>query len=165
MKNKSWLALIFAVVLLGACGASLEEQSDEIIAAVQEEFSAEPDKANHENEDLAYHVPFGIEKEEESPNNILLKNGARTYILFYNQHEEKNSDVVYQTTLKQHENWDINHTFDEDGKLGFLLVKELEEDRYYVVSGVGGIKVTTETKNVKTDAAYMMNIANSGKFK
>ncbi len=165
MKNKSWLALIFAVVLLGACGASLEEQSDEIIAAVQEEFSAEPDEANQENEDIAYHVPFGIEKEEESPNNILLKNGARTYILFYNQHEEQNSDVVYQTTLKQHENWDINHQFKEDGKLGFLLVKELEEDRYYVVSGVGGIKVTTETKNVKTDAAYMMNIANSGKFK
>ena len=165
MKKRRWLALIFAVVLLGACGATLEEQRDEIVAAVQEEFAAEPDEANHENDDLAYHVPFGIEKEEESPNNILLKNGARTYILFYNQHEEQNSEVVYQTTLKQHEEWDLEQTFEEDGKFGFLLAKELEDGLYQVVSGVGGIKVTTETKNIKTDAAYMMNIANSGTFK
>jgi hypothetical protein len=59
----------------------------------------------------------------------------------------------------------VNRVYEQDGRFGYLLIKELPEDGYQAVTGVGGVKVTTETKNLKSDAAAMMNIANSAKVK
>jgi hypothetical protein len=165
MKRFRWMAFIIAAILLGACSASLEEQQEEISEAVETEFASEPEETNHSNKDIDYRLPFGFEKEDEATNNILLKNGSKTYILFYNQHELADSRVVYESTLKQHAVWDVNRTYEQDNKFGYLLIKELPEDGYQVVTGVGGVKVTTETKNLKSDATAMMNIANSAKVK
>ncbi|KKK38445.1 hypothetical protein WQ57_09415 [Mesobacillus campisalis] len=164
MKRFRW-SILLAAMLLGACSASLEEQQDEIIEAAGTEFASEPEETNHSSQDIDFHLPFGIEKEDETPNNILLKNGSKTYILFYNQHEPADSKVVYESTLKQHADWDVNRMYEQDGKFGYLLIKELPEESYQVVTGVGGVKVTTETKNLKSDVPAMMNIANSAKVK
>jgi hypothetical protein len=159
------LFIFIALVGLSACSASFEEVLEETKTAVEAEFNKEADKTNNSNDDIMYRLPFGVEKEEETPNNILLKNGSRTYILFYNQYEESGSKVVYESTLEQHTEWDANITFEQDGDFGYLLVKQLDEDNYQIVTGVGGVKLTTETKNLKSDAVTMMEIANSVKVK
>lgn len=159
------LLIFIAIVGLTACSASFEEVLEETTTAVESEFNKEADKTNQSNDDIEYSLPFGVEKEEETPNNILLKNGSRTYILFYNQYEERESKVVYESTVEQHPEWDANVTFEQDGDFGYLLVKQLEEDNYQIVTGVGGVKLTTESKNLKSDAVTMMEIANSVKLK
>lgn len=157
------LLMIIAIIGLTACSASFEEVLEETNTAVESVFNNEADKTNNRNDDIEYHVPFGVEKKEEEPNNILLKNGSRTYILFYNQHEDSGSKVVYESTLNQQPEWDANETFEKDGEFGYLLVKKLDEDNYHIVTGVGGVKLTTESQNLKSDAVTMMQIANSVK--
>lgn len=163
---KAILLLVLAVFLLGGCSASFEEEYKEAVAAVEKEFKETPEDRNKENQDIEYYLPFGFEVDEETPNNLILKNGSKTYILFYNLQEGPNSDVVLNATLQQKE-YDMNEHFNEDGKLGYFLVKKLSENENEVTIGVGGVKVTSEvkTKNLKSDTEYMMKIANSVKAK
>lgn len=167
MQLTGWKAsiILIASLLLGGCSASFEEEQKAASEAVQAEVDSGQDEANNSNKDIKYHLPFGVEKEKETPNNILLKNGSKTYILFYNPHENAESKVVYKATLKQQPDWDVQQTYKKEDKFGYLLIKRLEDDVYQVVTGIGGVKVTTETKSLKSDAALMMNIANSVKVK
>lgn len=162
---RSFGLVIIGVFLLGACSSSFSEDKVEAKEAVANTFKSTPEKTNNSTEDIDYHLPFGVEVEEESPNNVLLKNGSRTYILFYNQLEKDDSKVVYESTVKQQQEWDVNETFEKDGKFGYMLVKTPKEGQYQLIIGIGGVKLTTETDNIKKDAETMMKIANSVKVK
>jgi hypothetical protein len=157
--------VVIGVFLLGACSSSFSEDKAEAKEAVESTFASKPEKVDNSTKDIDYHLPFGVEIKEESPNNVLLKNGSRTYILFYNQHETEDSKVVYESTMMQQKEWDVNENFNQDGKFGYMLVKKLKEDHYQLIVGIGGVKLTTETDNIKKDAETMMRIANSVKVK
>ncbi|WP_226085510.1 hypothetical protein [Mesobacillus sp. S13] len=157
--------VIAGVFLLSACSASFSEQKAEIKEEVSTNFESQPEKTNTSSKDIDYYLPSGVDVEKETPNNVLLKNESKTYILFYNQHESEDSKVVYESTVKQQKEWDANETFSKDGKFGYMLVKQLKEDQYQLIVGIGGVKLTTETENVKEDAEAMMEIANSVKIK
>ncbi|MBS8265258.1 hypothetical protein DYI25_12460 [Mesobacillus boroniphilus] len=157
--------IIVGVFLLSACSASFSEQKSKIKKEVASTFESQPEKTNNSTKDIDYFLPAGVNVEKETPNNVLLKDGSKTYILFYNQHEKENSKVVYNSTVKQQKEWDANETFSKDGKFGYLLVKKLKEDHYQLIVGIGGVKLTTETENVREDAEAMMKIANSVKIK
>ncbi|WP_210364883.1 hypothetical protein [Bacillus sp. REN3] len=165
MNIKAIGLAIMAVLLLGACSASFSEQKSEAKEAVGNVFNGKPEEANNSSKDIKYHLPLGVEVKEEAPNNILLVNGSRTYLLFYNQHEGADSKVVYESALKQEKDWDGNETYTKDGKFGYMLIKKVKDDTYQLIVGIGGIKLTTETKakNIKKDAEEMMKIANSVK--
>jgi hypothetical protein len=166
MKLRRAFGLIFVgLFFLSACSASFSEQKADIKKEVGTTFKSQPEKTNNSTKDIDYYLPTGVNVEEETPNNVLLKDGSKTYILFYNQHEKADSKVVYDSTVKQQKEWDANDTFSKDGKFGYMLVKELKEDHYQLIIGIGGIKLTTETGNVKEDAEVMMEIANSVKVK
>lgn len=164
--NKTlWLMLAVAFILCG-CSASFETEQKEAQMAVEEVFKEKQKEVNKSNEFIEYYLPFGFEIEEETPNNILLKNGSKDYLLFYNQQEKANSEVVYQATVQQ-KKYDINETFQNDDRFGFLLIKKLSEDLNEVTVGFGGVKLTSEveTSNLKSEATSMMTIANSVKNK
>lgn len=157
--------ILVGLFLLSACSASFSEQKAEIKKEVASTFENQPEKTNNSTKDIDYYLPSDVKVEEETPNNVLLKNGSKTYILFYNQHEKEDSKVVYDSTVKQQKEWDANETFSKDGKFGYMLVKELKENHYQLIVGIGGVKLTTETENVREDAEAMMQIANSVKIK
>lgn len=164
MKKRSSAFLLFVIVifLLGGCSASFEEEISEALIAVENDFNESPKEANNENKDIQYYLPFGFELEEESPNNLILKNGSKTYILFYNLQEGPNSEVVLHATLQQKE-FNVDKRFTDKEKLGYFLVKKLNDSENELTVGIGGVKVTSEvkTKNLKSEAEYMMRIANS----
>ncbi len=157
--------VIVGVFLLSACSASYSEQKAEIKKEVSTTFESQPEKTNNSTKDIDYYLPTNFKVEEETPNNVLFENGSKTYILFYNQHEKKDSKVVYDSTVNQQKEWDANETFSKNGKFGYMLVKQLQEIQYQLIVGIGGVKLTTETENVKEDAEAMMEIANSVKVK
>lgn len=166
MKFKRAFGLVIVgVFLLSACSSSFSEQKAEIKEEVANTFESKSEKSNNSTKDIEYYLPADVKVEKEKPNNVLLKNGKKTYILFYNQHEKADSKVVYESTMKQQKEWDANETFSKNGKFGYLLVKKLKEKQYQLIVGIGGIKLTTETDNVKEDAEAMMEIANSVKVK
>lgn len=166
MKFRRAFGLVIAgVFLLSACSASFSEQKAEIKKEVASTFEGQPEKTNNSTKDIEYYLPSDVNVEKETPNNVLLKDGSKTYILFYNQHEKVDSKVVYDSTVKQQKEWDANETFSKDGKFGYMLVKKLKEEQYQLIVGIGGVKLTTETENVREDAEAMMEIANSVKIK
>lgn len=157
--------VVVGVFLLSGCSAQFSEQKAEIKKEVSNTFETQPEKTNNSTKDIDYYLPSEFKMEEETPNNVLFNNGSKTYILFYNQHEKEDSKVVYESTVKQQKEWDANETFSKNGKFGYMLVKQLKENQYQLIVGIGGVKLTTETDNVKEDAEAMMEIANSVKVK
>lgn len=160
--SKAALLLFTVVLLLSACSASLKEEQKAAKDAVNEAFKDTPKDVNNKNEDIAFYLPFGVEVKEKSPNNIILKNGSKTYILFYNQHEGPESKVVYEATMKQ-KKYDLNETFEKNQHFGFLLIKNTDKKMNEMTIGVGGVKITSQskTKQLSSDAAIMSEIVNS----
>ncbi|MFE8703386.1 hypothetical protein ACFYKX_22755 [Cytobacillus sp. FJAT-54145] len=163
---KAVIGLITALLLLSGCSASFDEEQDAAKLAVEEAFDEEPIKPNKDSEVINFHIPFGFEIEEETPNNVLLKNGSKNYILFYNQHEGSDSQVVYNSTVQQNEKYDVNETFTKDKKFGYILIRKLDDDLNSLTVGIGGVKLTTEikTRNLASEAEIMMDIVNSVKL-
>lgn len=164
--RKVLLPFILILFILSACSQSLDTVQAEVVAAAQEAFNAEQKEPNKGNEFIQYYLPFGFEIQSETTNNIILKNGAKKYILFYNHQEEANSKVVYEATAKQQE-YEVNETFSKDEEFGFILIKKINDDLNELTVGIGGVKVTSElkTRSLKSEVAYMMAIANSIKIK
>jgi len=164
--SKAILFLIFAALLLSACSASLKDEQNTALEKARELFKGESKQPNNKKKNIEFYLPFGYEVKEETPNNLILKNGSKTYILFYNQHEDRSSKVVYDATLKQGE-YEVNETFSENGQLGYILINNIDKDLNELVVGVGGVKITTETKtkSLTSEAEAMIEIAKSVKMK
>ncbi|WP_147532654.1 hypothetical protein [Bacillus marasmi] len=162
---KGALLLIMSVVLLSACSANVEDAYKATDEKISDAFNSTPKKVNNKNKDVHFYAPFGFEIKEKKQNNVLLKNGSKTYILFYNQHEGTDSEVVYNATLSD-KKFDYKKTYQKGDKFGYCLIRDLGEDMQELTVGIGGVKLTTETKtkSMKNDAEYMMQIVNSVKM-
>ncbi|WP_142305390.1 hypothetical protein [Neobacillus jeddahensis] len=126
-------------------------------------FHEKEKKTNEKSGKVEFFLPKGYEVKEESPTNIILKGGSNTYILFINPQEEPSSDVVYKATIDQYKNLDINKTYKQDHKFGFLTIKQLDNDKNEMTIGVGGAKITTQVKTSKLveESKVMMQMVNS----
>jgi hypothetical protein len=158
------LIIILSVILLSACGKSnFKAESKESIEVVKEALNEKAKKANNKSGDINFYLPFGYEIEDESPNNILLKNGSKQYIIFNNPQENKVSDVVYKSTVAQNKDIEINEQFKKSNQFGYLIIKKLEEDMNEMTIGIGGTKITTliKTSSLKNEAAVMTQIVKS----
>lgn len=162
---KAFSLFVIILILLSGCSASFEEKSDEAFAAVKTSFEESPAETNKSNEDIQYYLPFGFEIKEETPNNIILKNGSKTYILFYNLQEDAVSEVVLNATLQQKE-YEVMEELQGQEKFGYFLVKNTSKQSNEVTVGVGGVKITSEvkTKALKSEAEIMMKIVNSVQY-
>jgi hypothetical protein len=154
---------LLSTILLMGCQASFDDQKEESVKVVEQQMNEKPKVANKETLDIDFYLPFGYEIEDESPNNVILKNGSKTYILFYNQFENQKSDVVYKSTLNQHEKFEIDQKWEEKDNFGFFLVEKLDDDLNELIVGIGGVKLTSEVKtsNLVTEASQMMEIVQS----
>lgn len=158
------LIVIVSVLFLSACGkTNFKAESKETIDAVKETLNEKAKKPNKTSGNINFYLPFGYEILEESPNNIILKNGSKQYILFNNPQENKVSDVVYKSTVTQNKDLDINQQFKKNNQFGYLIIKKLEEDMNEMTIGIGGTKITTliKTSSLKNEAAVMTQIVKS----
>lgn len=132
---------------------------------MKEAFNEKAKKPNKESGEISFYLPFGYEVKEESPHNIIIKNGSKTYILFHNPQEDAVSDVVYKSTLDQYEDIDIKEQFKKKDQFGFLIIKHLEDDMNEMTIGVGGTKITTQVKtsSLKNEATAMTQMVKTVK--
>ncbi|KAB2338872.1 hypothetical protein F7731_04805 [Cytobacillus depressus] len=169
MGNRSIAALLLLIVvlLLSACSASLKEEQTAAKDAIGEVFQTDPKESNHENEDIAFYLPFGFEVKEDTPNNILIKNGSKTYILFYNPNEGPESKVIYEATLKQNDYEFKETNTTKDGDFSYLLINHIDNNLNELTVGIGGVKITgqVKTKSLAADAEKMAEIIQSVKMK
>jgi hypothetical protein len=150
--------------ILSACGKSdFKGEGKETISAVKDALNENAKKTNKKSGDINFYLPFGYEIEDESPNNIILKNGSKQYILFNNPQENKVSDVVYKSTVAQNKDLDINEQFKKSDQFGYLIIKKLDDDMNEMTIGIGGTKITTliKTGSMKNEAAVMTQMVKS----
>lgn len=162
------LVFLSAVLVLSACGqSSLKEESKSAITLVKTAMNGEAKKTNQKSGKISFYLPFGYDIKEENSNNIILKNGSKTYILFHNPQETISSNVVYKASMNQYKKVEAKETFTKNKKFGFVIIKRLEDNLNELTVGVGGTKITTQTKtdNLESDAKDMMEIVKSVSYK
>ena len=73
------------------------------------------------------------------------------------------SDVVYQSTVAQNKDIEINEQFKKNNQFGFLIIKKLEEGMNEMTIGIGGTKITTliKTSSMKNEATVMTQMVKS----
>lgn len=162
-KNAIIFLLITAIFLTACSGPSFMEESKATLKSVKTTFKEKAEKPNKKSGKIQFYLPFGYEIDDTAPNNIILKNGSKTYILFVNPQEKATSEVVYKSTVQQYDKLDVNEKFADEQRLGFLTIKQLEDDVNEVTVGIGGVKLTSQikTSNLDTEAKAMMQIAKS----
>ncbi|MBS4173856.1 hypothetical protein [Bacillus sp. FJAT-49736] len=160
------LILLLMACLISGCSTTIKEQKKVAIKNVSEVFSSQPKTAKESAKQIKFYLPFGMHVNKKSPNNIIINRGKQSYILFYNQKEDKKSHEIYEIS-KPNKGLAVDKQFTTKKKFGYLLISKVKKNLYEVTAGIGGIKMTTETSmdNIADDAERMMTIVNSASYK
>lgn len=154
--NRKWVhifILSIVMLLVSGCNQSIEEQASAGLENAKMTFESKPNEPNKMIGSIELYVPkgFGIEKGIDELNYTLV-NGQDSFILFVNPHEPENSQL-HHTILKEDPNNEIvqEEIYEVDDKFGFSAVIQREEKQYELVVSIGGIKLTTLSKNKNID--------------
>ncbi len=157
--------LLVSVLLLSACGKTVEEQAEEGLKIAEEVFYKEPKKHNEEVNGTKLYKPTSFKLSDASDaQNIVLNKGKQPFILFMNPNEAKDSRLFYDLL---HADEDVNiideEKFSESNSFGFVAVIQNEGDMVELIANVGGAKMTTLTKekHIASDLETMMKIVRS----
>lgn len=169
MKRK-WIPILLVMIsmlVLSACGKTVEEQASQGIENAETVFTSEPNEANKSIGHIELYLPkgFNIEKGIDEANYTVV-NGKDSYILFVNSNEPEDSRLHFDI-LKQDTKANIiqEKTFETDGVFGFSAVNKQSEENYELIVSVGGVKLTTLSNDKKIDnkLQQMMEIVQSVK--
>lgn len=164
---RSWkflFLIILSISVLTACGQTLDERAADGIAVAKEAFLLDDKQTNDEVQGVPLYKPSGFTIAEDSDaQNIVMKKGDETFILFINTNEEKDSRLFYDLLDNNEERKRFEEVFTSDGYFGFASVVKIGEDQVELITSVGGVKMTTITKkkNIRNDLARMMEITRS----
>jgi hypothetical protein len=160
--------LLTALLYIAGCSVSEREAIDSTNNAVEKTFLAPPKDADQKATVFQYYLPKGFTVESENENNVLLTTNHYTYILFVNPFEPLSSQVVYDSTKAGISGDNIlKRTYeDEHGRFGYVIINPLKERMYEISVGIGGVKMTTQTKkgDLAEQAEVMMEIVRSVKY-
>ena len=168
--NRTWIHILLVaacVLVLSACGKTVEEKATAGIESAETVFEHGPDETNKAIGHIELYLPtgFNIEKGIDESNYTVV-NGKNSYILFVNPHEQEDSQLHYDLLKNDAKNNIIQEkTFEKEGVFGFSAVSQQDEETYELVVSVGGVKISTLSDKKKIDEKLqsMMEIAKSVK--
>ncbi|MFC4403618.1 hypothetical protein [Gracilibacillus xinjiangensis] len=168
MKQEKAGLVVIIILLAAFIGISVwsivptEQVLEEAVKIAEEQFQQEKEAATHEVTDFSLYLPEGYEIEEETSNNLLLKQEDQTYILFYNSFENETSQLNYEA-IQDSDNQLKLEAFEDDNRFAYISIIEHDGHSYQLQIGVGGVKITTisDMDNLVHDAEQMMKMANS----
>ena len=164
---RSWkfiFLVIVSVLLLTACGKSLEDRVDEGLKSAEKTFYENKKVANEEIDGVKFYKPseFAI-KEGSDSQNVILTTKKATFILFNNPNEKTDSHLFYDLLMADETKKVIKEKSFTDGDIfGFAAVIE-NDDTVELITSVGGSKITTlsNKKDVENHLSVMMEILRS----
>lgn len=170
--TRNWLRVItasLAVILLVGCSSSINDQTTAGLEQAKQAFQGDAEKPNEEVNDVKIFMPSGFSIEEETnESNIILSKGKDSFILFINPNELPSSQLYYDLMMAD-SNLNVveEKKFEQNGRFGFAAIIENSEDKYELITSIGGIKLTTISKqqNIADNLEQMMTIVKSIKTK
>lgn len=165
--TRIWMRLLIAslaVILLAGC-SSLEEQTSDGLESAKVAFQGDAEKPNEKVNDINIFIPSGFSIEEESnETNIILSKGKESFILFINPNELPSSQLYYDL-MTSDKNLKVleEKTFEQNGRFGFAAIIVNSEEKYELITSIGGIKLTTisDQQDVAKNLEKMMLIVRS----
>lgn len=158
-------SLILLAFVLAGCNQSINERAEAGINEAEVVFDANDKKTNDEVEGLAYYQPPGFSVDDASDSqNIVFTYKNETYLLFNNPNEKSDSRLFYDLLKADNpKNLIEEKTFSTDDVFGFSAIIEKGENSYELIASVGGVKMTTLTKerHIEDRLARMMEIVRS----
>lgn len=156
---------LITVVLLAACGQSLDEKVTAGISAAEEAFHANDKDRTEEVDGIKLYKPAGFTISDLSDaQNIVFTKNEETFILFINPNEKSDSKLFYDLLLAD-QNKDIieQATFEDEGIFGFAAVVKSGDNQVELIASVGGAKMTAMAKKnkIEEDLARMMEVVRS----
>lgn len=166
MPRKGLLVLLIAAAIgLSGCVASAEEQVANGITQAEKAFAAEPKKTNESLEKTDFYLPGGYTVEKPSDDyHILITKGSDSFALSVNPNEAGDSKLFYDLQKKDPEQkWIVDETFEQNGRFGFVTVRQVAENLFEVVASAGGAKLSTisEKKRIDSNMEWMMKTVRS----
>lgn len=165
--TRKWMRLLIAslaVILLAGC-SSLQEQTVDGLENAKIAFQGDAEKPNKKVDDINIFIPRGFSIEEESnETNIILSKGNDSFILFINPNELPSSQLYYDLmTTNSNLNVLEEKTFEQNGRFGFAAIIENSEEKYELLTSIGGIKLTTisDQQDIADNLEKMMLIIRS----
>lgn len=167
-KFISYFLIVLTILLLSACGKTVDEQIDTGLANVETVFKNKPKKANHKISNIELYLPsrYSINFTDEA-NNFIIEKGSDVYILFVNINEEEDSKLQYDILKNDTTKHIIKEkTIEVDDSFSFALVSKQDEKNYELIVSTGGVKISTisEDKNIDDKLLHMMEIVHSVKL-
>lgn len=155
-----------STILLFGCSLSKEEVENEAMSVIKEAFQASPATANETVEQFSFYLPESFKVESHSGNNLILKEGSQTYILFLNPNEKRTSTLLYEKAIDSAVELVIDETSESDREFKYTIVNKIDDKTYEIIAGIGGVKVTThvESSKVAESAKKMVEIVQSVQY-
>ncbi|MBD1380162.1 hypothetical protein [Metabacillus arenae] len=167
MRKLICFIIILSFTILSACAMSENEFTPLAVEQTESAFKKDAHQVNQETKVFSYFLPDTFKVETKKDSNVLLNQKGQQYILFVNSNEEMTSKRSYETLTQTNKEPVIDETMEEEKRFGYLVVKKIEGSMYEVTVGIGGAKITTESKanDVPDNAEQMMDIAKSIQIK
>lgn len=150
-------------LLVSGCSSDINEEKANVVDTAQQAFTSTPKDTNAKSGEIKFYLPSGYQIEEENEYNITLENKGDTILLFINPNEAANSTLLLDLIEQSKDEYLEYAKFEEKDKIGFVALKELDENTYELTVGVGGVKISTQTvtKRLGRYAEQLMKMANS----
>ncbi|WP_174614077.1 hypothetical protein [Virgibacillus ihumii] len=163
-RYKLIVAVLFLTAVLFGCSFQSEEEAvNDAEKSAEAVFNSNKTaEANHEMDGFSLYLPDRMEVKETGKNNVILKDGDQTYIVFHNSLEGAASQLGYKTAKT--ESALLLESFKDDNKFGYIRIRSHdEEDNYELQVGLGGVKITTYTTKdqLDNDSKALMKVARS----
>ncbi|MEQ6378425.1 hypothetical protein RZN22_05325 [Bacillaceae bacterium S4-13-58] len=173
MRNwRVWLSVIVSLALFFILISQFLIDEDKLLSnaeeAAKEAFLQEPETANQDLEEISLYLPEIMQIEQETPNNLIVKQVDQLFLLFFNPLEDESSTLYYDSAKEKNPDPLLLKKFEDGDRVGYLLILKIgDSDLYEVQTGIGGKKMTsqTESKNLVETSRAMMEIIRSIKYK
>ncbi|NQD66341.1 hypothetical protein HP456_10465 [Bacillus haikouensis] len=164
MKTYISIVFFFLVLILAGCNTTIDQEKEQTAQTVEDTFKHTEKSAKEKAGNVNFYLPFGAKIEKESSNNIIISEGSDTFILFTNPEEDQSSELLYKMAVSDGKNIVHKDTFKDDNRFGYYVIKKLpDSEKYELIVGVGGTKLTTQShmEDLSDNAEMMMEIASS----
>lgn len=164
-RNSINMFVLLSVLMLFVygCSADINEEKSKVVEVAQQAFAQEAEATNSESGETDFYLPSGYQIEEEDEYNITLNHNGDTILLFINPNEAAASTLQLDLIEQISEQYIEFAKFEEEDKIGYVALKEIDENTYELTVGIGGVKITTqtETDRLADYSEQLMKIANS----
>ncbi|MFC0473214.1 hypothetical protein ACFFHM_22620 [Halalkalibacter kiskunsagensis] len=165
MTMKVWQVgtALYLLLLVTGCTVTNEEALELGYQAFKTGVEKEQQDSNTELTMLELYLPRGFEVLEELDYNVQIQSRDQLFLLFHSPTELPTSNIHLQRDMEYAGGALLYELIESNKQLAYLIVSEEEDGRLFVITTIGGAKLSTLTtyKDLEDNIGAMTEIVHS----